>query len=176
MDASTVLLGEQPGDTEERAGRPFVGPAGEVLDAALQAAGVRREDLFVTNAVKHFRHEPAPRGKRRLHKRPTIEHVTRCQPWLDAELAAVAPRALVCLGATAARAVFGPTYRMPDPGAPPEARTSRYADATLVTFHPAAILRAEDPARAAAMRAHLEQTLRATLADPAATTARPSPG
>ena len=175
-DASTVLLGEQPGDTEEREGRPFVGPAGEVLDAALQAVGVRREDLYVTNAVKHFRHEPAPRGKRRLHKRPTIEHVTRCQPWLDAELATLAPRALVCLGATAARAVFGPTHRMPAPDAAPEPRTSRYADVTLVTFHPAAILRAEDPARAAAMRAHLERTLRTALADTVAGTTPPSSG
>lgn len=176
QDARTVLLGEQPGDTEEREGRPFVGPAGQVLDAALEAAGLRREDLYLTNAVKHFRHEPAPRGKRRLHKRPTIEHVTRCQPWLDAEMATVAPHALVCLGATAARAVFGPTYRMPDPGAPPETRTSRYANATLVTFHPSAILRAEDPTRAAAMRAHMERTLRATLADAAEGTTRPSSG
>lgn len=88
-------------------------PPGDVLGAALQTVGVRREDLSVTNAVKHFHHEPAPRGKRRLHKRTTIEHVTRCQPWLDADLAILAPRARVCLGATAARAVFGPPHRMP---------------------------------------------------------------
>ena len=173
--ARTALLGEQPGDTEEREGALFVGPAGRCWTRPSRPRAPPR-GLYLTNAVKHFRHEPAPRGKRRLHKRPTIEHVTRCQPWLDAEMATVAPHALVCLGATAARAVFGPTYRMPDPGAPPEARTSRYANATLVTFHPAAILRAEDPTRAAAMRAHMERTLRATLADAAAGATRPSSG
>ena len=171
--ARIALLGEQPGDSEERAGRPFVGPAGEVLDAALAAAGLHRGELYVTNAVKHFRHER--RGKRRIHRRPTVEHVSRCQPWLDAELRALragggGPAALVCLGVTAARAVFGPTERAPAPGSAPVARTSRYAPATLTTFHPAAILRAPDTATAEPMRAHIVETLR--LAGAAATRAQ----
>lgn len=157
--ARVALLGEQPGDLEEVASRPFVGPAGGVLDAALVRAGLDRSSLYLTNTVKHFRHEPAPRGKRRLHKRPTIEHVTRCQPWLDAELSVLGPEVLVCLGATAARAVFGPTHRMPDATDAPTPRSSRYAPVTLVTFHPAAILRAPDEPRRQALLAHLDRTL-----------------
>ncbi|QDV06321.1 Uracil DNA glycosylase superfamily protein [Planctomycetes bacterium Poly30] len=161
--AKLVLLGEQPGDMEERAGRPFVGPAGEVLNAALEVAlagsGLSRADLYLTNTVKHFRHEidvrPGERGKRRLHKRPTIEHVSRCQPWLDAEMLRVRPEVLVCLGVTAARAVFGPTFRSPLAGEPPVERSSRYALKTVVTFHPAAILRATARAEADRMRDHL---------------------
>lgn len=160
-DAQVVLLGEQPGDGEERAGRPFVGPAGRVLDDALRAAGLVRGDLYLTNTVKHFHHrtELTPRGKRRLHARPTVEHVSRCQPWLDAELAVLRPRALVCLGRTAARAVFGPTFRMPAAERAPAPRSSRYAAATFVTFHPAAILRERDRERAAALRGHLVAAL-----------------
>ena len=170
-NARIALLGEQPGDMEERAGRPFVGPAGEVLDEAMRAAGLDRDALYLTNAVKHFRYEPAlrvagPEGnekgsKRRIHKRPTTEHVSRCQPWLDSELERVRPDALVTLGATASRAVFGPTFRMPDVTSAPLPRSSRYANRTLSTFHPAAILRAPSEGRAEAMRAHLIATLRA---------------
>lgn len=163
-NASIVLLGEQPGDMEEQAGRPFVGPAGDVLARALESASLSRAELYLTNTVKHFRHvaqpEPGRRGKRRLHKRPTMEHVTRCQPWLDAEMQAIKPEVLVCLGATAARSVFGPTFRMPDPGAEPVSRSSRYAATTIVTFHPAAILRAADPAAAETKRSHLVGALR----------------
>src|SRR5512134_2720824 len=101
-----VLVGEQPGDEEDRAGRPFVGPAGRLLDRALADAGIPREQCWVTNAVKHFKW--TPRGKRRIHERPSSREVAACRPWLEAELRAVEPRVLVCLGATAAAAVLGP--------------------------------------------------------------------
>ncbi|MEM8709368.1 MAG: TIGR03915 family putative DNA repair protein [Planctomycetota bacterium] len=167
--ARIAILGEQPGDVEERAGRPFVGPAGQVLDAALEAAQLERSAVYLTNAVKHFRHEvqvlPGERGKRRIHKRPTIEHVSRCQPWLDAELQRVQPDVFVCLGVTAARAVFGPTFRLPGVDDEPIPRSSRYAERTLVTFHPAAALRArengQETARSHAVSSHIERTLKA---------------
>ncbi|MEM6570638.1 MAG: UdgX family uracil-DNA binding protein [Planctomycetota bacterium] len=165
-DASVAIVGEQPGDMEERAGRPFVGPAGEVLDEALAAAGLPRERVYLTNAVKHFRHEvrvePEGRGKRRIHKRPSVQHASRCQPWLDAEMERVQPSALVLLGVSAGRSVFGPTHRSPAPGDAPQPRSSRYARATWSTFHPAAILRARDAAAAERMRGHLVATLQAT--------------
>lgn len=167
-NARVVLLGEQPGDREEREGRPFVGPAGGLLSQALADAGLGEQDLYLTNAVKHFRHEVRSpgsgsaqegRGRRRTHKRPTTQHTSRCQPWLDAELALIQPRVLVALGTTALRSVLGPTARMPDPGTHPAPVASRYAPTTLSTFHPAAILRAPDAARAERMRAHLAATL-----------------
>ena len=251
-DARVALLGEQPGDLEEREGRPFIGPAGALLRTAMAEALLEESTVYVTNAVKHFRHElaggaaadrptrpsaereglgpadtpagapagaPAPsgaasegrwgdadrtadrtadratdggaddatggvtgharhgvaggppsgRGKRRIHKRPTAQHASRCQPWLDAELEVVQPAVLVTLGATAMRAVYGPTSRLPDPLSAPSASPSRYAAATLSTFHPAAILRASDGARRSAMRTHLVETLRRAraVADPA---------
>lgn len=104
--AGLMLVGEQPGDQEDRTGEPFVGPAGRVLDDALEAAGIRREDVYLTNAVKHFRHEPAAPGKRRIHAKPAVGHIVACQPWLEAELEVVSPKVVVCLGATAARAVL----------------------------------------------------------------------
>ncbi len=164
-NASIAILGEQPGDLEEQAGRPFVGPAGQVLDELLSGAGLPREKLYLTNAVKHFRHEvqfkSGERGKRRLHKRPTLEHVSRCQPWFDAEMGRVQPETLICLGATAARSVFGPTFRMPSPGDAPIARTSRYAKRTHVTFHPAAILRAPTPERRDSLTQHARSVFEA---------------
>ncbi|MEM9800389.1 MAG: UdgX family uracil-DNA binding protein [Planctomycetota bacterium] len=161
VDAAIALLGEQPGDVEEQAGRPFVGPAGEELDRALSGVGLERDALYVTNAVKHFRHRVTvgPRGKRRLHARPTVEHVSRCQPWLDAEMRAVRPLALVCLGVTASRAVFGPTFRGPIADEPPVVRSSRYARATIATFHPAAVLRARSEEDSGAVRAHIASAL-----------------
>ena len=105
--ARLVLVGEQPGDQEDRAGTPFVGPAGRVLDDALRAAGIDRDEVYVTNAVKHFRFTPPERGTRRLHKKPAVAHIDACRPWLAAEVAAVRPEVLVCLGATAARSVLG---------------------------------------------------------------------
>jgi uracil-DNA glycosylase len=141
-DARVVLVGEQPGDQEDRQGAPFVGPAGEVLDRALAEAGLARERLYVTNAVKHFKFET--RGRRRIHQTPRAPEIAACRPWLEAELALVKPDVLVCLGATAARALLGPDFRiMRDRGI---FRASRWSARTVATFHPSAILRGEDEA------------------------------
>ncbi|HET9622291.1 MAG TPA: UdgX family uracil-DNA binding protein [Kofleriaceae bacterium] len=154
-DARLVLVGEQPGDQEDLAGRPFIGPAGEVLDAALADAGLDRAAIYVTNAVKHFRFEP--RGKRRIHKRPSAYHVRACKPWLGAELAQLQPRVIVCLGATAALSLIGSRFRMT------EQRGQRietpWAAHLLASHHPAAILRVD-----AAARPRYEAELRADLA------------
>jgi DNA polymerase len=139
-DATIVLVGEQPGDDEDRAGRPFVGPAGRLLDRALADAGIPRARCWVTNAVKHFKW--TPRGKRRIHERPNSREVAACRPWLEAELASLAPATVVCLGATATAAVLGPSARvMRDRG---KIFPSPFAERTLVTVHPSAILRAPD--------------------------------
>jgi uracil-DNA glycosylase family protein len=112
-DAAIVLIGEQPGDMEDRQGKPFVGPAGRLLDRALGDAGIDRDGAYVTNAVKHFRWKPAPNGgKRRIHAKPDMRHVTACRPWLDAELARLSPRVVVTLGATAGQALFGSSFRI----------------------------------------------------------------
>jgi uracil-DNA glycosylase family protein len=128
--ARLVLVGEMPGDREDRAGRPFVGPAGRVLDEALAAAGIDRGDAYVTNAVKHFKWEP--RGKLRLHKTPNAGEVRACRPWLDAEL-------LVALGATAARALFGPAFRVSQERGRP--LRSELAPFAIATAHPSSVLR-----------------------------------
>ena len=148
--ATVMFVGEQPGDREDREGHPFVGPAGRVFDRALEEAGIDRKQTYVTNAVKHFRYEE--RGKRRIHQRPSAEHIRACRPWLDAELAAVRPRVLVCLGAVAAQALLGSKIRVTkDRGRPLE---SELAAVVLVTIHPSAILRERDePARDQAFRA-----------------------
>jgi DNA polymerase len=154
--ARLLLVGEQPGDVEDREGRPFVGPAGRVLADALDAAGIRRDDVFLTNAVKHFKHEE--RGKRRLHKKPSAREVDACEPWLAAELAQVEPRVVVALGATAARALAGrPVKVMTERGA----EVSLGAHRGVVTIHPSAVLRAED--EAPALRAMLRDDLRFAL-------------
>jgi DNA polymerase len=151
--ASIVLVGEQPGDVEDRKGQPFVGPAGRVLWACVEEAGLARDELYVTNAVKHFKHED--RGKRRLHKRPTSAETVACRPWLDAELRAVAAPVIVAMGATAARSVF-------DRALPVEANRGRALNAAgrvaIVTYHPSAVLRATD--EAARMRAAIVEDLR----------------
>jgi DNA polymerase len=135
--ARLVLVGEMPGDREDRAGRPFVGPAGRVLDEALAAAGIARDDAYVTNAVKHFKWEP--RGKLRLHETPNAGEVRACRPWLDAELGLIRPEALVALGATAARALFGPAFRVSEQrGRPVSSELARFVTATV---HPSAVLR-----------------------------------
>ena len=134
--ARVMLVGEQPGDREDEQGEPFVGPAGRVLDEALAEAGIDRSAAYLTNAVKHFRFEQ--RGKRRIHQKPDVRHVTACHPWLDAELAAVAPAVVVAMGATAARAVLGRTVKvgelrghvLEEPDRP-----------VVVTTHPSAVLR-----------------------------------
>jgi len=137
-----MLVGEQPGDKEDLAGEPFVGPAGRILDAALEAAGIARAEAFVTNAVKHFKHEM--RGKRRLHKRPNAYEIDRCKWWLGQERALIKPAAMVALGATAARSLFGRAVTIARMRGEPH----RLADGTaaFVTIHPSWLLRIEDEA------------------------------
>lgn len=154
--AALMLIGEQPGDLEDVQGRPFVGPAGQVLDRALAQAGIAREAVYLTNAVKHFKWEP--RGKRRLHKRPEDAEVRACVPWLVAELVVVNPRVVVCLGVTAARAMFGRTVRLKDLRGQ-LLPTPRHAH-TVVTLHPSALLRLREPAARAQEFAALAQELR----------------
>jgi len=141
--ATVVLVGEQPGDREDLAGRPFVGPAGGLLDRALADAGIERSEVYLTNAVKHFKFEE--RGKRRIHKKPSSTEIADCKPWLEAELGIIQPRLIVCLGATAARSVIGPHHRLLQE----RGRFFPYASAEAVTatVHPSAILRAPDPAQ-----------------------------
>jgi DNA polymerase len=138
--AALMLVGEQPGDKEDLAGKPFVGPAGRMLDQALADAGIAREKTFVTNAVKHFKHEM--RGKRRLHKRPNNDEIERCKIWLDDELKLVRPAAVIALGVTAARSLTGKTLTIAKVRGKPLA----LADGTklFVTIHPSALLRIED--------------------------------
>jgi DNA polymerase len=155
-----MLVGEQPGDREDVEGEPFVGPAGRVLDEALERAGIERRAVYVTNAVKHFKWRQG-RGKRRLHQRPNAEEIRACRPWLDAELAVVRPSALVCLGATAAKALLGPKVRVTrDRG---RVLDSDLAPLVSVTVHPSAILRVDDPEERKLARAELTRDL-ATVA------------
>jgi DNA polymerase len=145
--ARLVLVGEQPGDREDIEGHPFVGPAGHLLDRALERAGIDRGDAFLTNAVKHFKY--TQRGKRRIHERPNAAEVAACRPWLDAELSLIKPRALVALGAVAAQALLGRQIRVTrDRGRLLE---SDLAPLVSVTVHPASILRAPDERRRAEM-------------------------
>ena len=165
-DARVVFVGEQPGDIEDRKGEPFVGPAGRLLDRALVDAGIDRAQTYVTNAVKHFRFTQT--GKRRLHQTPGAEHVTACRPWLDAELSLVNPELVVCLGATAAKAMLGPSFRitrqrgqlMPlDPTTVIGGEGSLFDEAEdaavqsawiMATTHPSAVLRTQGDQRDAA--------------------------
>jgi uracil-DNA glycosylase len=153
--ARLMLVGEQPGDREDREGRPFVGPAGRVLDEALDGAGVERRDAYVTNAVKHFKWKEG-RGKRRLHQRPDAGEIRACRPWLEAEVAAVRPELIVCLGASAARSVLGTKFRVTRDHGTFEETELGLATGTL---HPSAILRA-DPPEDEEMRATLVADLR----------------
>ncbi len=138
--ATLMLVGEQPGDVEDREGIPFVGPAGRLLQQALDEAGVARADVYVTNAVKHFRFET--RGKRRIHQTPQIRHIKACRPWLDAELAAVKPQLVVCLGAVAAKALLGNDFRITkDRGRVIEAALGGGVTRVFATIHPSAVLR-----------------------------------
>ena len=139
--APLALVGEQPGDVEDRRGIPFVGPAGRLLQDALDEAGVPREDVYVTNAVKHFRF--TERGKRRIHATPQVSHIKACLPWLEAELTLVDPTLIVCLGATAARALLGSTFRVTKQrGEVLELATPVGIRPVLATVHPSAVLRA----------------------------------
>jgi DNA polymerase len=139
-DASVMFVGEQPGDQEDKQGRPFVGPAGRVLDDALARAGIPRDDTYVTNAVKHFKW--VARGKRRIHAKPTWTEQVACRPWVEAEIAVVGPRVLVCLGATAAQSLLGKQFRVTK-----ERGTwvdSDLAERVTATIHPSSILRQQD--------------------------------
>jgi uracil-DNA glycosylase len=144
--ARAVLVGEQPGDEEDQKGRPFVGPSGKLLNRALEEAGVDRSILYVTNAVKHFKFEP--RGKRRIHKKPSGPEISACRPWLEAEMASLRPELIVCLGATAARSVFGREVKiMVERG---NLHPHHWAKAALITVHPSALLRIPEEDRKAA--------------------------
>jgi uracil-DNA glycosylase len=145
--AELMLVGEQPGDKEDLAGEPFVGPAGGMLDRALEEAGIARDQVYVTNVVKHFKWEA--RGKRRIHKKPNLSEIAACKPWLEAELAVVKPRALVCLGATAAQALLGRDFKVSVQRG--ELVDSELADIVSATIHPSSILRGPPGDRAKAL-------------------------
>ena len=163
--ARFMFVGEQPGDREDREGHPFVGPAGRILDRALDRAAIDRREVYVTNAVKHFHNEP--RGKKRIHRKPNLSHVRACQHWLRAELAAVQPEIVVALGATAVQALLPRDVRVTaDRG---RILPSELGPAVLVTVHPSSILRAADEDRATAMRAFVRDL--AILTRPANATA-----
>ena len=163
--ARIVFVGEQPGDQEDRAGEPFVGPAGRLLDRALGDAGIDRRDAYITNAVKHFRFKPTP--KRRIHQSPGAEHLRACRPWLEAEFAVLRPEVVVCLGAVAAKALISPSFRITKergqllPWTPPGVAAAEQGDDEpdegapaqtwmLATAHPSAVLRTPDEERGAA--------------------------
>lgn len=138
--AKVLFVGEQPGDQEDIQGKPFVGPAGKLLDAALEEAGIDRNEIYVTNAVKHFKWEP--RGKRRIHKKPNAAEIAACRPWLEAEIVALKPQVVVCLGATAAQSLLGRDFRLTQHRG--ELIDSPLAPHVMSTIHPSAILRAPD--------------------------------
>src|SRR2546421_1291870 len=140
--ASIMLVGEQPGDYEDLAGKPFVGPAGKIMDRALEEAGIDRKKVYVTNAVKHFKWEP--RGKRRIHQKPDSREAAACRPWLEAELRLVKPKLVVALGATAAQTIFGPSFRVTRERG--KVLSSKLAPRVLATVHPSSLLRQPDEA------------------------------
>jgi len=138
--ARMMLVGEQPGDYEDVAGKPFVGPAGKIMDRALEEAGIDRKKVYVTNAVKHFKWEP--RGKRRLHKKPNAREIAACRPWLEAEVRLVRPNLVVAMGATAAQTIFGPSFRVTRERG--KVLSSKLAPKVLATVHPSSLLRQPD--------------------------------
>jgi DNA polymerase len=153
--ASIIMLGEVPGDEEDKQGRPFVGPAGRLLHEVLDEAGIGRDEVFVTNAVKHFRWEP--RGKRRLHKKPTTRQIEACRPWLLAEILVVEPEMIICLGATAAQAMLGRDFRITKHRG--KFFKSEHAAWLMATYHPSAILRAPEREDRYRMRAEFVEDL-----------------
>ena len=142
-EATVMLVGEQPGDQEDKQGHPFVGPAGRVLDTALDEAGIDRTDVYITNVVKHFKW--MARGKRRIHKKPNLSEIRACRPWLESEIDVVRPLAIVCLGATAAQALLGPQFRVTKQRG--DFVESPLAPLVMATIHPSAILRADEADR-----------------------------
>ena len=135
-----MLVGEQPGDSEDIAGKPFVGPAGKIMDRALEEAGIDRKRVYVTNAVKHFKWEP--RGKRRLHKKPNSREIAACRPWLEAEIRLVKPNLVVAMGSTAGQTIFGPSFRVTKERG--KVLSSKLAPRVLATVHPSSLLRQPD--------------------------------
>jgi uracil-DNA glycosylase family protein len=155
-NAPMILLGETPGDEEDKQGRPFVGPAGRLLDSALDEIGLARDEVYVTNAVKHFRWEP--RGKRRLHKKPSARQIEACKPWLHAEILVTKPEIIVCMGATAAQVMMGTSFRITKH----RGKFFKSEDAAwlMATYHPSAILRAPDKDDRDRKRAEFVEDLR----------------
>ncbi|MGH3760741.1 UdgX family uracil-DNA binding protein [Actinophytocola sp.] len=162
-DARVLVVGEVPGDQEDRNGEPFVGPAGRLLDRALEEAGIDRTQVYVTNAVKHFKFVPAERGKRRIHRTPSRTEVVACRPWLDAELDLIEPDLVVCLGATAAKSLLGQGFRVTKERGEVVSLPGRSARA-VSTVHPSSVLRADD--RAGAYRELLADLTAAATALP----------
>ena len=154
--AHVMFVGEQPGDQEDRQGAPFVGPAGALLDKALEEAGIPRNEVYVTNAVKHFKWEP--RGKRRIHKKPRMSEIKACRPWLEAEVRAIKPVVVICLGASAAQSVLGPQFKLMQHRG--EVLPSTLAEHVVATIHPSAVLRAPDSEGRRAAFAMLVEDLR----------------
>ena len=157
--APMMLVGEQPGDYEDVAGKPFVGPAGKIMDQALEEAGIDRREVYVTNAVKHFKWKL--RGKRRIHQKPNSREIPACRPWLEAELRLVKPKLLLCLGATAAQAIFGPSFRVTRERG--NVLSSKLAPRVLATVHPSSLLRQPDETSRQREYEHFVADLRAAL-------------
>ena len=157
--APIMLVGEQPGDYEDVSGKPFVGPAGKIMDQALEEAGIDRSDVYVTNAVKHFKWEP--RGKRRIHQKPNSREIAACRPWLEAELRIVRPNLVVAMGATAAQAFFGPGFRVTRERG--KVLSSKLAPRVLATVHPSSLLRQRDEESRQREYKHFVADLRAAL-------------
>jgi uracil-DNA glycosylase len=168
--ARIMLIGEQPGDAEDLAGEPFVGPAGRILDQVLDEAGLDRESIFVTNVVKHFKWRPAPGGKRRLHERPNRAEVAACRPWVDAEILATRPAAIGLLGATAAQSLLGSTFSVTRQHGRVDA--PELAPLVVATIHPSAVLRSRDGAEREERLASMVADLRILASAPVAS-ARP---
>ena len=157
--ATMLLIGEQPGDYEDLAGKPFVGPAGKIMDRALEEAGIDRKDVYVTNAVKHFKWEP--RGKRRIHQKPNSREIAACKPWLEAELRLVKPKLVVCLGATSGQAIFGPSFRVTRERG--KVLSSKLAPRVVATVHPSSLLRQPDEESREREYAHFVSDLRVAM-------------
>jgi DNA polymerase len=157
--ATMLLIGEQPGDYEDVAGKPFVGPAGKIMDRAREEARIDRKDVYVTNAVKHFKWEP--RGKRRIHQKPNSREIAACKPWLEAELRLVKPKLVVCLGATAGQAIFGSSFRVTRERG--KVLSSKLAPRVVATVHPSSLLRQPDEESREREYAHFVSDLRVAL-------------
>jgi uracil-DNA glycosylase len=157
--ATMMLVGEQPGDYEDVAGKPFVGPAGKIMDQALEEAGIDRSQVYVTNAVKHFKWEP--RGKRRIHQKPNWREIAACRPWLEAELRIVKPKLVVAMGATAGQTIFGPSFRVTRERG--KVLSSKLAPRVLATVHPSSLLRQPDEESRQREYKHFVSDLRAAL-------------